>query len=152
MHSHTPDHYACPFCRILNSKEEHEAEVIYQNRYAYVCLPLEHRPTAGPPVMVIPKIHTESIYTIDEQHLSEVILLAKRVAMVMKKLWQLDGITLLQNNEPAGGQDVWHFHLHVKGRRSNDNFYNTAWVRIPAEQRAQWIEQLRSAMHTTYPL
>lgn len=32
-------------------------------------------------------------------------------------------MTVRQHNEPAGSQDVWHYHLHVIPRYSGDGFY-----------------------------
>jgi diadenosine tetraphosphate (Ap4A) HIT family hydrolase len=36
-----------------------------------------------------------------------------RIATVVKKVLQCDGIYLTQSNESAAGQDVFHFHLHI---------------------------------------
>jgi diadenosine tetraphosphate (Ap4A) HIT family hydrolase len=39
------------------------------------------------------------------------------------------GITIWQDNEPVGFQDVWHFHMHVKSRLENDALlWEVCWV------------------------
>lgn len=34
-----------------------------------------------------------------------------------------DGVTFLQNNEPASNQHAFHYHLHVLPRYTNDNLH-----------------------------
>ena len=40
----------------------------------------------------------------------------------MKKAYKCDGITLRQNNEPAGDQHAFHYHLHIFPRYNGDKF------------------------------
>jgi diadenosine tetraphosphate (Ap4A) HIT family hydrolase len=44
--------------------------------------------------------------------------LVRRIAM--RHTYGCDGISTRQHNEPAGYQDVWHFHLHVFPRYHGD--------------------------------
>jgi histidine triad (HIT) family protein len=44
-----------------------------------------------------------------------------------------DGITVLQNNEPAGGQEITHVHLHVIARRAGEPLFQDT-ERQPAER------------------
>lgn len=148
MVSHKSSQYVSPFTRILNCPEKSATEIIYQNEHAFVCMGLNRYQNCAPSVLVIPKTPAENIYDIDELALTAVILLAQQVANAMKQLWQLDGVTLMQNNEPAGWQDVWHFHIHVKGRMANDNMWGAKQERIPQEERAELIAQLREFMNT----
>ena len=41
-----------------------------------------------------------------------------------------DGINLIQSNGEAAGQDVFHFHLHIKPRWHGDGV-NMAWDNTP---------------------
>jgi histidine triad (HIT) family protein len=45
---------------------------------------------------------------------------AKKIAHVVQKEFQAEGITLLQANQPAGWQSVPHIHVHVLPRYKND--------------------------------
>ena len=40
----------------------------------------------------------------------------------MKNAYKCDGITLRQNNEPAGDQHAMHYHLHIFPRYDGDKF------------------------------
>jgi histidine triad (HIT) family protein len=46
--------------------------------------------------------------------------MAKRIACVLKQTFAAEGISIRQHNEPAGGQEVLHFHLHVIPRYAGD--------------------------------
>ncbi len=40
----------------------------------------------------------------------------QKIALAVKSALDADGITILQYNEPAGGQVVFHLHFHVLPR------------------------------------
>jgi histidine triad (HIT) family protein len=55
------------------------------------------------------------------------------------------GTSFRQHNEPAGYQEVWHYHLHVFPRYPNDNLYMRSLERrwaAPAE-REPYAQRLR---------
>ena len=62
----------------------------------------------------------------------------------MKESYGCEGISLHQYNEPAGNQDVWHYHLHVIPRWPNDDLYanykNEKF--IPKEERWKQADML----------
>jgi hypothetical protein len=65
------------------------------------------------------------------------------VAMALKAVCSCDGVSTRQHNEPAGSQDVWHYHLHVTPRYEDDGFYATQREFMPVDQRARHAEKLR---------
>ncbi|WP_051785704.1 HIT family protein [Endozoicomonas numazuensis] len=146
MFNHEPEGYPCPFCRILNSETEKKAEVLFETNSVFVCMPIHHKPASGPSLLIIPKQHVENIYDMDDSLLAELISLGKKMALAVKAAWKADGITLIQNNEPAGSQDVWHFHLHIKCRREGDNFWKAPMQRTAQALRKEWIDSFRRFM------
>jgi histidine triad (HIT) family protein len=68
---------------------------------------------------------------------------AKMVAMALKAVYSCDGVSTRQHNEPAGNQDVRHYHLHVTPRYEDDGFYATQREFMPVDQRAGHAEKLR---------
>ncbi len=54
---------------------------------------------------------------------NKVHALEKQIALALKKAYKCDGVSSRQHNEPDGGQDVWHYHLHIFPRYKNDNLY-----------------------------
>src|SRR2546426_1576081 len=45
---------------------------------------------------------------------------AVKIAKAVKTGLGCDGVNVVQSNGPAAGQDVFHFHLHIKPRWHND--------------------------------
>jgi histidine triad (HIT) family protein len=43
-----------------------------------------------------------------------------RLCKAVKAATGCDGVTVLQNNEAAAGQEVFHAHFHVIPRKKND--------------------------------
>jgi histidine triad (HIT) family protein len=95
----------CIFCQIV--KKEAPAYIIDENDAVIVFLSLENHP------LVVPKEHVPNIYAMSDDTGSRVMAETIRIARAVKKALQCDGIYLTQSNEPAAGQDVFHFHLHV---------------------------------------
>ena len=74
--------------------------------------------------MVIPKDHTENIYTISDELLCRVMLSAKKVAIAIRNGTDVDGVNIIINNEVAAGQAINHLHVHVIPRINDDGFKN----------------------------
>ncbi len=52
---------------------------------------------------------------------SKAILLAKKMITKLTDVLNCDGYNIVQNNEEAAGQTVFHFHMHMIPRYKNDN-------------------------------
>jgi histidine triad (HIT) family protein len=74
---------------------------------------------------------------------------AKSLAIAMKKIYACDGVSTRQHNEPAGNQDVWHYHLHVTPRYENDNFYGAQREFMASYERAKHAEALKNSLYST---
>ena len=99
-------------------------------------------------VLVVPNDHYENIYAIPDAPLAAVHRTAKVMAGALTSAYRCEGISMRQHNEPGGGQDVWHFHVHVFPRQSNDRLYErNGETRLPTPQeREPLAEQLRAAL------
>ncbi len=71
-------------------------------------------------VIVASKKPYETILDIDDETTQRLFLVAKKIAHVVQKEFQAEGITLLQANQAAGWQSVPHIHVHVLPRYKND--------------------------------
>jgi histidine triad (HIT) family protein len=63
--------------------------------------------------LVIPKARARNILDADPDALAAVIKTAQKVARAVKQAFDADGVTVQQFNEAAGGQVVFHLHVHV---------------------------------------
>jgi len=95
--------------------------------------------------LVIPKEHSRNIYDADPEDLAAAHKSAQRVAQRMRGRLNCEGINVLQSSEPVAMQTVFHTHVHVIPRYSDDG------LRLPAhpqpaehEELAGLAEQLRA--------
>ncbi|MEQ7124276.1 HIT domain-containing protein [Actinopolymorpha sp. B11F2] len=116
MHRHEPNEYACPFCRLLRGEDTDISTpggIVHQDEHIGVIV----NPTSwnGRPgqLMVIPTRHVENLYALPDDLGARLLPAARRAAAALLAIDQCDGIAVRQHNEPAGGQDVWHLHIHV---------------------------------------
>jgi histidine triad (HIT) family protein len=76
-----------------------------------------------------------------------VLSAASRVARAAKRALAAEGITLRQHNDVAGGQEVFHFHLHVVPRFLGDaERYGGSPKLIPSEEQQAVAERLRAVL------
>ncbi|CDN53871.1 Histidine triad (HIT) protein [Neorhizobium galegae bv. officinalis bv. officinalis str. HAMBI 1141] len=67
-------------------------------------------------LLVLPKAPSRNILDADPAVLSKVIPVVQKLARAAKEAFEADGITVIQFNEPAAGQTVYHLHFHVVPR------------------------------------
>jgi histidine triad (HIT) family protein len=86
--------------------------------------------------LVIPKEHSRNIYDADPDDLAAAHITAQRVAQRMRERLNCDGINTLQSSEPVAMQTVFHTHVHVIPRYSDDG------LRLPAHPQAADQDEL----------
>lgn len=102
------------FAKILRG--ELPAHKIYEDDYALAFLDI--MPRAPGHALVIPKRAARNILDVDPEDLAQVIKVAQKVARAAVKVIDADGVTIHQFNEAAGGQVVFHLHVHVIPRKA----------------------------------
>ena len=70
-------------------------------------------PQAPGHTLVVPKAPSRNILDADPAVLAKVLPLVQKVARAVKTAFAADGVSIIQYNEPAGGQSVFHLHFHV---------------------------------------
>ncbi len=70
-------------------------------------------PQAPGHTLVVPKAPSRNLLDADTDTLQKLLPFTQRIARAVKKAFQADGVTVMQFNEPAGGQTVFHLHVHV---------------------------------------
>lgn len=63
--------------------------------------------------LVVPKAPSRNLLDADPSTLGPLFTVVKQVVLAVKKTFGADGVTVLQFNEPASGQTVYHLHVHV---------------------------------------
>jgi|SRR6185503_7693936 histidine triad (HIT) family protein len=70
-------------------------------------------PQAEGHTLVIPKAQSRNILDIGADDLKLAIVTVQRVARAVKMAFDAPGVLVMQFNEPAAGQTVFHTHFHV---------------------------------------
>jgi histidine triad (HIT) family protein len=108
-------------------EKEIGASIIYEDEEVLAFLDV--KPLNIGHTLVISKKHFENIYDIPEDTISHLQKVVKKLAISVKKAMEADGITIIQNNETAGSQAIFHFHTHILPRYVGDklNIVNSVW-------------------------
>ena len=104
----------CIFCQIAGGKIP--AEILYQNEDVIVFRDIN--PQAPVHVLVIPKVHYESLNAVPEGEgdlLSHILLKARDIAEI--KGIREAGYRIVLNTARDSGQEVFHIHFHILGGR-----------------------------------
>lgn len=102
------------FAKILRG--EFPCYKVYENDHVMAFLDI--MPRAPGHTLVIPKAAARNILDIDAEDFAHVARGARTIARAAKTAFQADGITVQQFSEAAGGQVVFHLHMHVMPRHN----------------------------------
>ena len=102
------------FAKILRG--ELPAHKVYEDDKTFAFLDI--MPRAPGHALVIPKAPARTIVDIEPDDLSRLIKTTQAVARAAMQVFAADGLTIHQFNEPAGGQVVFHVHVHVIPRKN----------------------------------
>ena len=100
------------FAKILRG--ELPCHKVYEDDRAFAFLDI--MPRAPGHTLVIPKSPARNILDVDPDDLAHVAIVAQKVAQAGMKVFKADGVTMQQFSEPAGGQVVFHLHVHIMPR------------------------------------
>ena len=106
----------CLFCRIVAG--ELPAQTVLETPEIVAFLDIQ--PIHPGHVLVVPKLHVETIFDAPETLLAVWIAAGQRVARAVRAVTGCAGVNLGQNNGLAAGQAVPHLHLHVIPRFAGD--------------------------------
>ena len=148
MYNHAPKDYKCPLCQIAKGEDTGKTgpdDIVFQNNLFTAFIAGKWWPNNKGHIVIIPNKHFENLYDIDEKYLDAIHNFSKKVAIAFKEVYKSDGTSIRQHNEPAGNQDVWHYHLHVFPRYENDRLYqehDKKYWSTPKE-RQSFVDKLR---------
>ncbi len=128
MYRHEPPGYQCPFCEVVAGRDNaapysRQADVVLRTGHATAFVNARWWPNNAGHVLVVPDEHVENLYDLTPELAGHVHDAARRVALAMRQVYACEGISTRQHNEPAGYQEVWHYHLHVFPRYAGDELY-----------------------------
>jgi len=104
------------FAKILRG--ELPCHKVYEDDHALAFLDI--MPRAPGHTLVLPKAPARNLLDVAPADLAHVMQVAQKIARAAVKVFGADGITIQQFNESAGGQVVFHLHVHVIPRKTGE--------------------------------
>ncbi|MBI5669435.1 MAG: HIT family protein [Chloroflexi bacterium] len=149
MYNHAPEGYSCPFCRVAAGLENegwnYTSDIFWRTEQITALIsPRWWNRTPGHAI-IIPNRHIENIYDLTPDIAVHIHEAARQVAVAFKRVYGSDGTSTRQHNEPAGYQEVFHYHLHVFPRYHGDRLYEDhhAYRLTIREERLPYADKLR---------
>lgn len=106
MTAYDPDNI---FAKILRG--ELPCQKVYEDDKTLVFMDI--MPRGDGHALVLPKAASRNLLDIDADDLVAIMATAQKLAKAQKEAFSADGITVQQFSESAGGQVVFHTHVHV---------------------------------------
>jgi histidine triad (HIT) family protein len=106
----------CVFCKI--AAHQMPASIIYEDRGVMAILDI--RPIVPGHTLVLPKGHSRNLFDLDESCGRNLMRAQRLVARALRGTFNADGLTVIQSNERAGGQSIFHYHAHMLPRFVGD--------------------------------
>ena len=103
-------------------------------------------PRADGHCLVIPKAASRNMLDIAPSDLSAVMSTVQKISKAVITAFDADGITIQQFNESAGGQVVFHTHVHVIPRHEGVKLRPHTGDMADQNDRKNGAEKLRAAL------
>ncbi|MDP6831026.1 MAG: HIT family protein [Alphaproteobacteria bacterium] len=106
----------CIFCKIIAG--EIPSFKLYEDERTFAMMDIN--PFNDGHCLVITKAHAVNLLDADAADLAAVLPTVQKVARAVETALEPEGINIIQANDPAAGQTVFHYHCHVFPRLLND--------------------------------
>lgn len=106
----------CVFCAIAAG--EAPAQVVHRDDETVAFMDIN--PATRGHLLVIPTGHAVDLWELSVEQARAVMAGVHRVAAIVRETLQPDGLNLFQANGAVAFQTVFHFHMHVVPRWSDD--------------------------------
>jgi histidine triad (HIT) family protein len=130
------------FAKILRA--ELPCEKVYEDERTFAFMDI--MPRADGHVLVIPKNPARTLLDVAPHDVAAVFTTVQKLAGVVKRAMEADGITIQQFNEPAGGQVVFHMHVHILPRWDGVGLRPHTGQMAPKEVLADHAARIRAAL------
>lgn len=129
------------FAKILRG--ELPCEKVYEDEHVLAFMDI--MPRADGHVLVIPKAKARNILDIEPNDLMNLMVGAQKVAHAVKAGMKAEGLTIQQFSESAGGQIVFHIHVHILPRWEGVALRPHTGAMAPQEDLKKFAAQIRAA-------
>jgi len=115
----------CIFCMIRDG--DIPSRKVYEDEHVFAILDTS-QVTPGH-TLLIPKEHVRNIFDYDEELASNVFAAVPKVARALKNFDSaVEGLNVLVNNEEVASQTVFHSHIHLLPRYTEEDDFGLEWA------------------------
>lgn len=132
----------CIFCKII--KKQIPTDFIYENDKIVAFLDI--MPVNPGHTLVVPKEHHTDLLDTPDETLNDMITRTKKIATAVIKAVKADGFNIGINTKKAAGQAVFHTHLHIIPRFTNDGLKHWPHKEINKEETRKIKENITSQL------
>jgi histidine triad (HIT) family protein len=118
----------CIFCKIVAG--DLPGEIIDSDEKTVAFMDIN--PAVPGHALVVPRAHAADLMAISDDDLAACNIAARRLAQKMEATIGPEGFNVLNSCGPAAWQTVFHFHLHVVPRNSDDPL-KLPWIPQPGD-------------------
>jgi histidine triad (HIT) family protein len=130
------------FAKILRG--ELPSHKIFEDEKTFAFLDI--MPRAPGHTLVIPKSPARTFLDIAPDDLAHLMKATQTIARAAMTVFAADGLTIQQFNEPAGGQVVFHLHVHVIPRKNGVGLKPPASVKEDPAVLSEQASRLAAAL------
>jgi histidine triad (HIT) family protein len=119
METRNPDHSTtCTFCELIHGSAE--VSICHEDADAIAFMDIQ--PVNNGHVLVVPRVHHESLHEVPEELGAHLFRVTMRLANAIRQVTGCEDMNIVVNSGAAAGQDEPHYHVHIIPRRQGDGF------------------------------
>ncbi len=141
-------HEDCIFCKIIDG--EIPSAKVYEDEDVYAFLDISQ--VAKGHTLVIPKTHVKNIYETPAEVASKLFERVPKIANAIKDTYKPIGMNLLNNNEKAADQSVFHLHIHILPRYVENDGFSSNWTVHTDDYTSNDLQQIASEINSAIKL
>ena len=130
------------FAKII--RHEIPADIVYEDDDTMAFLDIN--PVLPGHTLVIPKKASRNIFDINADSLTALIRTVQKIAGAVKEATNADGMNITMNNEPAGGQVIFHTHMHIIPRYLEDGLAPWPARKYGPGENTVLVEKIRTVL------
>lgn len=133
----------CIFCMIRDG--DIPSRKVYEDENVFAILDTS-QVTPGH-TLLIPKEHVRNIFDYDEELASKVFAAVPKVSRALKSFDPaVEGLNVLVNNEEVASQTVFHSHIHLLPRYTEEDDFGLEWAHNEDLYSDEELDQLQQAI------
>ena len=132
----------CVFCKIV--KKEIPADIVFENDHILAFLDIN--PVNAGHTLIVPKQHCTDLLDTPDDIIKDMMVHTKKVAKAAVAAVKANGFNIGINTKPAAGQVVFHTHLHIIPRFSNDGLKHWPHKKLEKAEMLKVKDEIKKAL------